>query len=193
MVPGEEITDPPPQSPALPNRIDELESRFEAHVSTTAAAIARLQAAIDILEHATGPVLDRRFERVTLRGTEAAAAVFDNLDPRLDSVIALAVHLRDSSRRSSDDLYHAVSELAAGLVLANDRVDALALILDEVAKVTTDPAIREALSTIEESMRSVISLLQTATTVRRNRPRPHSARPAPSAPSPTPAEPSSQD
>ena len=173
-------------------RIDDLEARFEAHVSATTLAIKRLQGAIDLLEHATGPVLDRRLQRASLRSNEAAAAVFDDLDPRLTSAVVLVMHLRDSSRRSSDELHQAVSELAAGLVLANDRIDALALILDEVAKISTDPAVHEALSTIEDSMRTVISLLQTATTVRRNHPRPPSAQPAPSAPSSPPAEHPSQ-
>ena len=155
-------------------------------------AIKCLQGAIDLLEHATGPVLDCRLQRASLRSNEAAAAVFDDLDPRLTSAVVLVMHLRDSSRRSSDELHQAVSELAAGLVLANDRIDALALILDEVAKISTDPAVHEALSTIEDSMRTVISLLQTATTVRRNRPRPSSAQRVPSAPSSPPAEHPSQ-
>ncbi|EPS92882.1 hypothetical protein FOMPIDRAFT_1056471 [Fomitopsis schrenkii] len=130
---------------------------------------------MQLLEHDVGPALDRRFECVLARQLNHTSVVYSDLEPKIEAVEALSLHTHYSSRSTTEDLYASVSDLAAKVVLAKGRIDALATILEEVSRFSTDPVVLEALSTIESLMQTVLDLLRVATTVHKSR---HHTQPA---------------
>ena len=144
-----------------------MEARLDVHIAENASTVERLQAAIDVLEHATGAALDRRFERAAASQANAARVEYAELHARISSLLALAMHFHDVCLSTTDDFASCVTRLTGRLHRAHDRIDELAGAVDAVSPPSQDPIVLDALTTIESSMQTVISLLQSIPPARR--------------------------
>ncbi|EPS92660.1 hypothetical protein FOMPIDRAFT_1056663 [Fomitopsis schrenkii] len=176
---------------ALANRIRELErrttARFEALEPTVprhmVARLTQVETVLTSIQRATGPALDRRFQVPQDQHVARTAAVYSNLGPRIDSIGALSQHTHRVALAHSESLGSAVSELVVRLACTDDRIEALATLIDEVANIAGDPAVLDALATVETTMQNVLEVLRAASYVRRRPTSSGHSPPAPSVPS----------